>query len=145
MAELKTFDGIMTTLKFTKEQIDAYLRSLSYGEFLRLCYERGVKLTKEQLRAAQTGKKDTVLQRKMGNTFREMVFIENLDQLPFTDLQWLSDRASISTAIKKRIDMRIAFLSSSPPKDHSSSPLSSLSSAQNDKSAEFPPNISRER
>ena len=94
----------MTSPTFTQEQIQAYLRSLSDEDFLRLCYERGVKLTKEQLRQAQAGGKDTPLQRRMGDTFREIAFIENLDGLSFADLQWLSDRPGISTEIRKRID-----------------------------------------
>lgn len=135
----------MTSPRFTKEQIDACLRSLSYEELLRLCYKRGLKLTKDQLRDAQAGRKDTPLQRKMGDTFREIALVENFDQLSFGDLQWLSDRPGVSVEIKKKIDRRIAFLSTTTVKRHSSRPMSSLPSAQNDKSAEFPPNISSKK
>ena len=122
----------------------AYREFMAPIEALRKRFKLGERLSDEELTKIQSFAYGSE-RRLIGDKMRESRLLKNLAEVPSEDLLWLSDRAGLSEVEKKAISSLISGSKLSSQRERQASSLSSLPSAQNDKAAEVPPNIYRQR
>lgn len=117
---------------------------LDMAKRIRATFLKGAALSKEELRFGLSGEVDAHLHRRISDRIRALGLLERLHELSVSDLIWLSYQRDMFAEEKAAISRAIAR-SSISRRRKIPAPRSSAPSAQNDKSAEFPPNIVRER
>jgi len=119
------------------------LNILAYAKRIRAAFLKGAALSRDELTTSLCGHVEIHLYRRISDRLRMLKLLERVSELTVSELMWLSDQPFISPQEKIEVNNAITRLSI-VHRARKSQPLSSDSSAQNDKSAEFPPNIVRD-